>query len=425
MPMPWRETCAMDERLQFIAACVEGEAPITELCERFGISRKTGYKWLGRYREEGAAGLAERSRRPKRVPRQVAPELAALLVDLRVRRPRWGPKKLRARLALDHPEVAWPAASTIGDLLRRHDLVVPRRRRRGVVIEDRRLTPASCAGEVWAADLKGWFRTGDGARCEPLTVSDVASRYLLCCQDLQRTTMAAVRPVFERLFKEHGLPAVIRVDNGAPFSAPHGLGGLSALSVWWLKLGIRPERIEPGRPDQNGRHERLHRTLREATADPPAATLADQQRRFDRFRFDYNVVRPHEALGQVPPAQLYRPSPRRWPARLREPAYDADAVVRRVSEHGTIRWQGEAAHVSRALAGEPVALMEGADGAWRVRYFDLELGVLRPGYRQVRPTGERRRTPYRPRHRPGARPVDLLDNSGELPTTPQAQQQQP
>jgi putative transposase len=422
--MPWRETCAMDERLRFVAACVSGEDTVTALCERFGISRKTGYKWLERYRREGVAGLAERSRRPRRLARAIGGEMAATIVDLRVRYPRWGPKKLRARLGLDWPEMVWPAASTIGDLLRRHGLVRPRRRRRGAVVEDRCLTAAAAPGVVWAADLKGWFRLGNGRRCEPLTVSDGASRYLLCCRHMERTTTAAAEPVFERLFKEHGLPRVMRVDNGPPFSAPHGLGGLSALSVWWLKLGIRPERIAPGRPDQNGRHERVHRTLREETADPPAANAAEQQRRFDVFRFEYNTIRPHEALGQVPPAQVYVPSPRLWPDRLREPAYDADAVVRKVAEHGTIRWRGEHVHVTRALAGEPVALIERETGDWTVRYFDIDLGVLERVTLHVRPQGVRRRPSYRRRSR-RASAGDLMDSAAALPTTPQPQQQPP
>ncbi len=423
--MPWKETCAMDERIGFVSACVASEEPVTAVCARFGISRKTGYKWLARYRAAGPAGLAERPRRPQRLARAIDPETALAIIDLRLCRPRWGPKKLRARLQLDHPEQTWPAASTIGDLLRRHDLVSPRRRRRRAMAEDRPLTPASQPGSVWAADLKGWFRTGGGKRCEPLTVSDLASRYLLCCRHVGGTTAAELQPVFEALFKEHGLPRVMRVDNGPPFSAPRGLGGLSRLSVWWLKLGIRPERIAPGRPDQNGRHERLHRTLHEETADPPASSLAAQQRRFDRFRLDYNLIRPHEALAQRPPAQVYAPSPRRWPAVLLEPAYDADAVVRKVSEQGTIRWQGEHVHVSRALAGEAVALIETDGGDWTVRYFDLDLGVLERASLEVRPRGTRRRAPYRPRRRHRAPPVDLMDSADALPTTPQAQQQQP
>lgn len=420
--MPWRETCAMDERMEFVAACLCGEDTMTSLCERYGISRKTGYKLLGRYRVEGPSGVEERSRRPHRFARAIGGDVAAMIVDLRVRRPRWGPKKLRARLAMDHPEVSWPAASTIGDLLRRHDLVRRRRRRGGVVVEARPLTAASLPGDVWAADLKGWFRVGNGRRCEPLTVSDTASRYLLCCRHMARTTVEAAQPVFERLFKEHGLPRVMRVDNGPPFSAPHGLGGLSGLSVWWLKLGIRPERIAPGRPDQNGGHERFHRTLREATADPPAATTAEQQLRFDEFRLDYNVVRPHEALGQVPPAKVYAPSPRPWPKRLIEPVYDADAVVRKVSGQGTIRWRGEHVHVTRALAGEPVALVELESGDWMVRYFDIDLGVLDRMTLHVRPHGERRRAPYRRRKRRSSA-VDLVDSAKALPTTPQPQQQ--
>ena len=229
-----------------------------------------------------------------------------------------------------------------------------------------------------------------------------------------------MQAVFERLFREHGLPAVMRVDNGAPFSAPRGLGGLSGLSVWWLKLGIRPERIAAGRPDQNGCHERLHRTLNEETASPPAASLAAQQRRFDAFRFEYNVIRPHEALGQVPPAQVYAASPRRFPERLREPVYEAGARVKRVSAHGTIRWRGELVHISRALAGEPIGLIETADGDWTVRYFDLDLAVIDRRTLSLRSCGAGGRAPRLPRYR-RRRPVDVMDNAGALPTPPQAQ----
>jgi hypothetical protein len=229
--------------------------------------------------------------------------------------------------------------------------------------------------DVWGADFKGWFKTGNGARCEPVTVSDLASRYLVRCEQVRRPDSEHLRPIFEAAFKEHGLPVAIRMDNGPPF-ASRGLGGLTPLSVWWLKLGIRPERIEPGRPDQNGRHERLHRTLRHETACPAAATLAGQQRRFDRFRFEYNFVRPHEALGQRPPAAVYVPSPRPYPERLLEPVYGDDQPVRRVSSRGTIMWRQQRIYVGTTLVGEPVALIEMATGDWLVRFFDLDLGII-------------------------------------------------
>lgn len=418
--MPWKETCAMEERAKFIADWLYGEETMTDLCASFGVSRKTGYKWLGRFRSEGERGLADRSRRPHRSGRMIDGDLAAAILELRLCHPTWGPKKLRGRLMLDAPQVGWPAASTIGDLLKRHDLAGTRRRRRGTPAYGVPLTPGVEPNDVWGADFKGWFKTGNGARCEPVTVSDLASRYLLRCENVRRPDSEHLRPIFEAAFREYGLPRAIRMDNGPPF-ASRGVGGLTPLSVWWLKLGIRPERIDPGRPDQNGRHERLHRTLRHETACPAAATLAGQQRRFDRFRFEYNFVRPHEALGQRPPAAVYAPSPRPYPERLLEPVYGDDQPVRRVSSRGTIMWRQHRIYVGTALVGEPVALVELATGDWLVRFFDLDLGIIDHTTLTLRTPVRKTRKPLRRRRRP----VDLMDNAPALPTIPQPQQPQP
>lgn len=324
---------------------------------------------------------------------------------------------------LDAPQVGWPAASTIGDLLKRHGLSGTRRRRRAIPASGGPLSAGVAPNDVWGVDFKGWFKTGSGARCEPVTVSDLASRYLLRCEPVRRPDSDHLRPIFEAAFREYGLPRAIRMDNGPPF-ASRGAGGLTPLSVWWLKLGIRPERIDPGRPDQNGRHERLHRTLRHETACPPAATVAGQHRRFDRFRFEYNFVRPHEALGQRPPAAVYGPSPRPYPERLLEPVYDDDQFVRRVSSRGTILWRQHRIYVGTALIGEPVALVELATGDWLVRFFHLDLGVIDPATRTLRQPVRKPRKPLRRRsHR--RRTVDLMDNATALPTTPQPQQPQP
>jgi len=304
----------MDERTQFIARVLAGEDEMTVLCGEYGVSRKTGYKWLGRYIAEGAAGLAERSHAP--VQHSQAHDLAVVqaVLGLRQRWPHWGPKKLRVKLVEHHPELPVPAASTIGEWLRREGVVGRSRRRRRCPPYSQPFAAVSAANDVWCTDFKGWFRTGDGRRCDPFTLTDAHSRYLLRCQAVLRPDEANVRPIFEAAFQEHGLPRAIRSDNGPPFASP-GVGGLSRLAVWWIKLGIRPERIVAGKPQQNGRHERVHRTLNQETATPPAASLPAQQKRFDAFRTVYNNERPHEALGQQTPASLYAPAPRRYPDR--------------------------------------------------------------------------------------------------------------
>ena len=379
--MPWKETCRMDEKLCFVAECLGGELPMVSLCEAYGISRKTGYKWLGRYRELGPEGLVERSRAPHRHGRSMAPEVAEAIIALRIERPHWGPRKLRAVLLRSRPEVAWPAASTMGDLLRAEGLVRSRRRRRRVAAPGRTLRPAEGPNEVWCIDFKGWFRTRDGARCDPLTVTDAYSRYLLACAIVPPRT-EEVGAAVEELFRRHGLPLAMRSDNGPPFAGA-GAGGLSRLSVGWAKAGIALERIEPGRPQQNGRHERMHRTLKAETARPPAASPACQQARFDRFREDFNANRPHEALGQRPPAAFYEPSPRPWPERLEEPWYDACHAVRRVRTDGSIKWGGDLVFVGEPLAGETVGVAETDSGDWIVRFADIDLGIIDRGSKKL------------------------------------------
>ena len=355
-----------------------------------GISRKTGYKWLGRYREQGPEGLVERSRAPHRHGRSMAPELAEAIVALRRERPHWGPRKLRAVLMGERPEAVWPAASTMGDLLRAEGLVSSRRRRRRrVAAPGRPFRAVTAPNDVWCIDFKGWFRTRDGERCDPLTVSDAYSRFLLACVIVPPRT-DTVRVAVEQLFKRYGLPLAIRSDNGAPFAGT-GAGGLSRLSVGWIKAGIALERIEPGQPQQNGRHERMHRTLKAETAKPPAASAGRQQVRFDRFRQDFNDDRPHEALGQQPPAAFYRPSLRPYPERLDEPWYDAWHAMRRVRTDGSIKWGGDLVFISETLKGEPVGIAETDSGDWIVRFADIDLGIIDRrtkklhGFRAARP----------------------------------------
>jgi transposase InsO family protein len=299
----------------------------------------------------------------------------AVVLALRRERPHWGPKKLKAHLGRARPDVAWPAASTIGDLLRRSGLIEPRRRRRAALVPARQATPEPAVpNDRWCIDFKGWFRTRDGTRCDPLTVTDAMSRYILALRAVE-PTMAGVDPAVERLFREHGLPERLRMDNGPPFAST-GAGGLSRLSAKWVKLGVVLERITPGRPQENGRHERMHRTLKAETGRPPAPTVAEQQARFDAFREDFNHHRPHEALGQTPPASRWRPSPRPYPERIEEPWYDAEHEVRRVRPTGEIKWRGGLVFVSEALAGEPVGIAELASGDWLVRFCTVELGLI-------------------------------------------------
>ena len=307
----------MDQRLAFIAEWLRDEWTMTELAERYQISRKTAYKWVDRYDADPAAGLADRSRAPKAHGRAMAAPLRDTILALRGRHPHWGPKKLRAILAERHPGDTWPAASTMGELLRREGVSQPRRRPRYVVPLTQPLAAARAPNDVWTADFKGWFRTADQTRCDPLTVADACSRFVLCCR-IVAPSERGVRPWFERAFREHGLPLAMRTDNGSPF-ATTGAGQLSHLAVWWLKLGIQLDRIDRGHPEQNGRHERFHLTLQQETTTPPAATPRQQQRRFDRMRREFNTVRPHEALGQTPPARHYVPSPRPYPERLEDP----------------------------------------------------------------------------------------------------------
>jgi putative transposase len=382
LPMPWKETCAMDERLMFIGECLRGELPMTALCERYGISRKTGYKWLERYRADPSGGLMDRSRAPHHPANGLSREVAEKILAVRQRFPYFGPRKLLWKLEERFPMRDWPAASTIGDLLRREGLSAPRRRRRSAVPLTRPFADVTAANDTWCADFKGWFRILGGERCDPLTISDAQSRYLIACRIVAPTT-EGVRPWFDRAFRELGLPRAMRTDNGPPF-ASIGAGGLSRLSVEWVKLGIKLERIDPGAPQQNGRHERMHRTLKEQTSHPPAASLREQQRRFDQFRAHYNDERPHEALGQDTPGSRYTPSPRCYSDRIEEPWYDADHAVRRVRSNGEIKWGGDFVFISEVLVNEPVGIAETKDGDWIVRFADIDLGIIDHKHKKLR-----------------------------------------
>lgn len=386
--MPWRETCAMDQRMRFILACLEGHESVSALCRQYGISRKTGNKWLFRYRSEGAPGLLDRSRAPHSNGRAVDVKVVQAVLSVRHRYPSWGPRKVKAWLADRHPEQMWPAASTIGELFDRAGLTRPRKRRRRVPAQSAPLAACQAPNDVWCADFKGWFLTADGTHVEPFTVSDGHSRFLIRCQAVAGCDEAHVWPVLEAAFREYGLPRTLRSDNGPPF-ASRAVGGLSRFAVKLIKAGVLPERIDPGKPQQNGRHERLHLTLKQETAAPPARSLAAQIDRFERFREIYNGERPHEALGQIPPARIYLPSPRCFDGILRAPDYPDHAQVRRVRSNGMIKWKGDFVFLSEVLVGEPVGLLPIADDVWIVKYGPIVLGTLRGRKDFVRNTGRR------------------------------------
>jgi len=365
----------VDERLQFIEECKSAEWSMAEVCRRFEISRKTGYKWLKRYEAGGVNALRDGSHAPHHNPRQVQEKVEDAIVEARGRHPHWGPVKLRAWLNRIEPEIDWPAPSTIGEILRRHGLAVPRKQRARATPSSQPLRHAQGPNLVWCADFKGWFRCQDGTRCDPLTITDGYSRFLLRCQAAKHPDLWYTKPLFDATFREYGLPETIRTDNGAPFASV-GIDGLSELSVWWIKLGIRPERIQPGKPAQNGRHERMHRTLKQETARPPRANLREQQNAFDLFREEYNFCRPHQALQGRTPAECYQTSLRPYNSRIREVAYPDHFDVRYVSEGGQMRWQGSKVFVGRALIGEPLGLEPFAEGQYKVWFSFCELGVF-------------------------------------------------
>jgi transposase InsO family protein len=372
----------MDQRMGFIADWLSGEWTVVELSERYAISRKTAYKWIGRYRAEGSVGLAERSHAPRVHARATPAALVEAIVQLKQSRPTWGPLKIIGRLSALYTDQAWPAPSTAGEILKRAGLVQPRRRRYRTPPTLGGLTLAERPNHLWAVDHKGWVRLGDGGRCEPLTLTDSFSRFLIALEACASTREDEARPVFERAFAEYGLPEAIRSDNGPPFAST-GITGLTALSIWWAKLGVRHERIMPGKPQQNGRHERFHLTLKEAM-QPPGADRAAQAERFERFRESFNLERPHQALGQTAPARHYQPSPRPLPQQLPEPDYPQEVDVRRVRSNGEIKWAGALIFVSTALVGERVAIEETDSNELVMRFYDTPIGVIDPRQKRLR-----------------------------------------
>ena len=372
--MPFRETGRMEERIRMFLEYESGNWSVSEICRRYGVCRDTFYEWRKRRETGEPAWFEDRSHAPLQCWQTTDGAIAEQVIAARRRFPYMGPRKILAVLAREKPETDWPAASTIGDILKRAGLVTPVKRRRRPLGQWRPCTPAAAANDEWSVDFKGWFRTRDQRRIDPLTVTDNHSRFLIEVQIVD-PTIEGVRPCFERAFREYGLPAAIRSDNGSPFGS-RGAGGLTRLSAWWLKLGIEPRFIHPASPQENGRHERMHRTLKAQTSKPPAANAPEQQARFDAFRRYFNEERPHEAHHQTPPAEIYTRSGRAMPDREEDPWYDADHKVRRVRTTGEIRWKGEFVFISEALVNELVGVAELETGDHVVRFCDLDVGLI-------------------------------------------------
>jgi transposase InsO family protein len=372
--MPWKECSVMEERLRFVARLLDGEA-MTDVCREFGISRKTGHKIFGRYKEHGLEALSDRSRRPVRYANQLPQQIESLIVGLKRDKPHWGARKLRELLVRRLPgDLRVPAKSTIHAVLDRHGLVsrLDRRRNRA---QGTPLSPGARPNDLWCTDFKGEFRLGNSRYCYPLTVSDHASRFLLLCEALDSVREDPAIAAFERLFRERGLPLAIRSDNGVPFASPNALFNLSRLSVWWLRLGIAIERIKPGHPQQNGRHERMHLTLKNETTRPPGMNSLQQQARFDAFLHEFNTERPHEALQMRTPAELYRPSSRPYTGlpELDYPLHDRQYLV---TACGRICMHRKKVNLSTVLAGQKVGLKEVDDGIWLVSFMHYDLGYI-------------------------------------------------
>lgn len=366
----------MDQRLQFVLDAQSDRFTMSELCARYGVSRRIGYKWLVRFAEEGKRGLAERSRAPHSCPHKIRPVLAELLCEFRRSHPDWGARKLLKVLRGRHPEIEdWPAASTAADLLARRGLVRKRRRRHphqhpGVVP-----ITTSAPNDLWTADFKGQFRTATGVYCDPLTIADQHTRSLLTCHGLLSTETLTAKPICEHAFREYGLPLAIRTDNGVPF-ATQAIHGLSYLNGWWMRLGIVHQRIHPGQPQENGAHERMHRTLKRRAIKPVQRTCAAQQHVFDAFRVEYTTERPHEALQQETPASRYTSSPRPYPTRLPAPEYPLHFLVKRVTDAGTFRFQKRLLYIANSLVDQHIGLEETDDGVWAIYFNTVLLATL-------------------------------------------------
>ncbi len=384
--MPWKETCPMSERLSFINDWLTKRGSISGLCRVYSVSRKTGSKWIRRFKQQGKSGLEDKSRASHEHPNATDAAISARVIAARHAHPTWGPKKLRLWLEQRHQGHVFPAASTMGDILKRAKLINPRRRSGRLRGQEGDSADYGRPNSVWCIDYKGQFRLGNGQLCYPLTLTDGHSRLILCCQGHAGPRDADARAAMTTVFQEYGLPQAIRSDNGTPF-ASIGAGRLTSLSVWWLKLGIELQRITPGKPQENGRHERMHRTLKAETARPPAQDMRKQQQRFDRWVKEFNFERPHEANQGATPSDAYEYSERKYPREVGDPEYPGHYETRRVGSNGLLKFRMVKVYLSQALSNELVGLVEVADGEWRVKFGTLELATYNERSNEMKQIG--------------------------------------
>lgn len=382
--MPWKKTCVMDLKVQMISDWLTHNYSPTELSRIYQISRKTVYKWISRYEKDPENGLNDRSRAPHNSPNAVPNSVKEIIIETKLIYPHLGPNKVMDYLRRQYPDQYWPADSTAGLVLKKAGLVRPKKRRNRVSPSILPFSECNTSNSVWSADYKGDFKTGKSSRCYPLTVSDNYSRYLFACQALTNTRYVNARPVFERLFYQYGLPLAIKTDNGIPFAST-ALGGLSRLSAWWVRLGITPERIEKGKPNQNGRHERMHRSLKDGAINPARYSIKAQQKAFDQYRFEYNEIRSHESLDRKTPGEVYQLSDRSLPSKLPELHYDSDYKVRKVKHSGEIMWQGHTIYISQVISKERIGLRQVSEDLWGIYYSFYQLGYWNQRKKRVEP----------------------------------------
>ena len=382
--MPWKVNTQVENRTTFALRKLDGSSTMKDLCKEYGISRKTGYKWLNRFKRQGEEGLRNKSRRPKTQPHQTSESIVSAVIEEKRKHPKWGPKKLHCILSKRGLE-SLPSKATLGRILDRYGLVKKHKKRRGRLVRaPMQLTRPMYANHVWGVDFKGWFATQDGKRCEPLTISDLYSRYVIVCHGLRSTKTLHVREVFEAVFRKYGKPLIIRSDNGVPFSS-QSLSGLSSLSVWWMSLGIEPELMDPGHPEQNPEHERMHKTLKFEILDKAGRDLEAQQKIFNKWRNEFNTVRPHEAIGMKCPCELYEKSAHRYSKIIKPYQYEENMLVRSVKNTGWIKWQGKRLYLSKTLKKHQVGIKSITPTEYEVYFRTKKLGFIKAGDNKVLP----------------------------------------
>jgi len=391
--MTWRVSKVEEQRKEFINNCHEGKKTLIDICKQFNISRKTAYKWINRYEKEGANGLKDRSRARHNQRQKTSEEVINHIVALKLQKESWGPKKIKIRLEEDFPSIIFPSITTIGSILEKYDLTIPRKYRRRYPEKTDPLSHCQRSNDIWCIDFKGWFKTKDAVKCEPLTLTDAYSRYILYCNKLGINSADYVWDALTKAFEKYGLPTYLRHDNGPPF-ATAGVGRLSRLSVKLIKAGVIPEWIEPGKPYQNGRHERMHLTLKKEAIFPLQLTLEEQQLKFVEFLKYYNYERPHEGLGQKTPGSIYKPSERVWKGKLEAPEYSSEYQVKRLREKGQLAWYGTDIQIGRTLGGERVGIKENEEGEWSVYFGPVLLGAINHEKKFIQPRIRNGRNEY-------------------------------